>query len=83
VSHIPNFEGESPVPVVPISVWASSANSVGASSEGPSAGAPKTRAGKHKAKVVAAPPPPKARKVGARKPQVSKSMSLHREHLQP
>jgi hypothetical protein len=82
LSHILDFEGESPIPSIPVLARAWSADSASASSRGPSVGASKTRASKRKAKVAAASPPSKARKAGAGKPRVSKSISPHQERLQ-
>jgi hypothetical protein len=64
VSHIPSFEGGSPISAIPVSARSLSVDSVDSSPRGPSAGSLKTQVGKHKAKVTAAQPPPlKARKV--------------------
>jgi hypothetical protein len=55
ISTIPSFEGDSPIPAIPISVRTPSAKSVGDSLTGPSAGPSKTQASKRK--EVATPPP--------------------------
>jgi hypothetical protein len=49
IPSIPRFEGDIPIPVIPVSARSPSGESTSDPSAGASAGVSKTRAGKHKA----------------------------------
>jgi hypothetical protein len=60
ISPIPEFEGDIPIPVIPVSVWSLSDESASDPIAGASVGA-STRVGKHETPVILT-PPKKARK---------------------